>query len=46
MFSVGNGQPKEPALCQLHRRTFVPYGHVTEEVKMATPVSSYCCLLC
>jgi len=21
----GNGQPREPALCQLYRRTFVPY---------------------
>jgi len=25
-FSIGNGQPREPALCQLYRRTFVPYG--------------------
>ena len=24
-FSIGNGQPSEPALCQLYRRTFVPY---------------------
>jgi len=24
-FSVGNGQSREPALCQLYRRTFVPY---------------------
>ena len=23
-FSIGNGQPREPALCQLYRRTFVP----------------------
>ena len=23
-FSAGNGQPAEPALCQLYRRTFVP----------------------
>ena len=22
----GNGQPREPALCQLYRRTFVPYS--------------------
>jgi len=22
-FSIGNGQPREPALCQLYRRTFV-----------------------
>jgi len=24
-FSTGNGQPREPALCQLYRHTFVPY---------------------
>jgi len=24
-FSIGNGQPMEPALCQLYRHTFVPY---------------------
>jgi len=24
-FRIGNGQPREPALCQLYRRTFVPY---------------------
>ena len=23
-FSIGNGQPGEPALCQLYRHTFVP----------------------
>jgi len=23
-FSIGNGQPQEPALCQLYRHTFVP----------------------
>jgi len=26
-FSIGSGQPGEPALCQLYRHTFVPYGH-------------------
>jgi len=25
-FSIGNGQPTEPALCQLYRHTSVPYG--------------------
>jgi len=25
-FSIGNVQPREPALCQLYRRTFVPYA--------------------
>jgi len=24
-FSIGNGQPREPALCQLYRHSFVPY---------------------
>ena len=24
-FSIGNGQPRETALCQLYRHTFVPY---------------------
>jgi len=24
-FSIGNGQPREPALCHLYRHTFVPY---------------------
>ena len=24
-FSIGNGQPREPSLRQLHRHTFVPY---------------------
>ena len=23
-FIIGNGQPREPALCQLHRHTFIP----------------------
>jgi len=27
-FSTGNGQPREPALCQLYRRTFVPYSWI------------------
>ena len=24
-FSIGNGQPRKPALCQLYRHAFVPY---------------------
>ena len=28
-FSVGNGQPEEPALCQLYRHSFVPGGDDT-----------------
>ena len=24
-FSIGNGQPREPAMCQLYRHAFVPY---------------------
>jgi len=27
-FSFGNGQPREPALCQLYRHTFVPINVV------------------
>jgi len=27
-FSTGNGQPREPALCQLYRHTFVPYSAI------------------
>ena len=27
-FSIGNGQPREPALCQLYRHTFVPYPQI------------------
>ena len=26
-FSTGNRQPREPALCQLYRHTFIPYGN-------------------
>ena len=25
-FSIGNGQPTVPALCQLYRHTFIPYA--------------------
>jgi len=25
-YGIGNGQPREPALCQLYRHTFVPYS--------------------
>jgi len=25
-FSIGNGQPRKPALCQLYRHIVVPYG--------------------
>jgi len=28
--SIGNGQPREPALCQLYRHTFVPYTALTK----------------
>jgi len=27
-YITGNGQPREPALCQLYRHTFVPYNYV------------------
>ena len=29
-FSIGNGQPWKPALCQLYRHTFVPYFTVIQ----------------
>ena len=30
-FSIGNGEPRQPALCQMYRHTFVPYCvHVTK----------------
>ena len=32
-FSDGNGQPREPALCQLYRHTFVPYGQQKPHLK-------------
>jgi len=30
-FSTENGQPREPALCQLYRHTFVPYADKDED---------------
>ena len=33
-FSVGNGQPRERALCKLYRRTFVPsYNKLTQLIE-------------
>jgi len=29
-FSIGNGQSREPALCQLYRHTFVSYNHISK----------------
>ena len=31
-FSIGNGQPREPAQCQLYRHTFVPYPRIWNEL--------------
>jgi len=28
-FSIGNGQPRDPALCQLYRHTFDPHDDMT-----------------
>ena len=28
-FNIGDGQPRELALCQLYRHTFVPYWRAT-----------------
>jgi len=35
-FSIGNGQPTEPALCQLFRHTYIPY--LINGVRLATRV--------
>ena len=35
-FSIGNGQPVEPALCQLYRHTFVPYKHTWTQTTLRT----------
>ena len=33
-FSVGNGQPREQALCKLYRHTFVPsYNKLTQLIE-------------
>jgi len=29
---IGNGQPREPALCQLYRHTFAPYIQAADEI--------------
>ena len=44
-FIIGNGQPREPALCQLYRHTFVPYGegHFRRHVSRRTQVASTLC---
>jgi len=31
-FSIGNGYPWEPALCQVYRHTFVPYAMCATEL--------------
>jgi len=44
-FNIGNGQPREPALCQLYRHTFVPYTSMrTLAVKQSScsSVGPYC----
>jgi len=33
-FSIGNGQPREPSLCQLYRHTFVPYNLFLPSAKL------------
>ena len=37
-FSIGNGQARKPALCQLYRRTFVPYLWNIRPVRTSTHV--------
>jgi len=31
-FGAGNGRPREPALCQLYRHSFVPYSDAAEQL--------------
>jgi len=40
-FSIGNGQPKEPALCQLYQHTFVPYMFLLSTYNNTTPGCNY-----
>jgi len=39
-FSIGNGRPREPALCQLYRHTFVPHRPQLGRAYMARGDSS------
>jgi len=41
-FSIGNGQTREPALCHLYRRTFIPY--VLSSVALSRKVVTETCL--
>jgi len=41
IFSIGSSQPREPALCQLDRHTFVPYVRMQEyQSRLATSTSN------
>jgi len=40
-FSIGNGQPKEPTLCQLYWHTFVPYMTTKLNKPMRMPVNTF-----
>jgi len=42
-FSIGNGQPREPALCQLYLHTFVPHWLIVFNLNLSTGFST-CCL--
>jgi len=42
-FIIGNDQPKEPALCQLYRHTFIPYCAVLLSIRVnSTQKAEYC----
>jgi len=34
-FSIGNGQPREPALCQLYQHNLVPHGSLDDVSSLA-----------
>ena len=36
IFRIGNGQSREPALCQLYRHTFVPYNDDDDDAQPHT----------
>ena len=42
-FSIGNGQPSEPALCQMYRHTFVPCCYTCRMFRSGTSVITEPC---
>jgi len=42
--SIGNGQPREPALCQLYRHIFVPYDCFSGSSRVVGQVCACMCI--